>query len=82
MTCSFKLFVLAPCQSLLSGVKRNETIENLAARKKYEIYLIILKSINVEGGYQKLRVWLGVFGEKSILLILSFKYREKGCRLP
>jgi hypothetical protein len=43
----------ATCQSIFSGVKKNE---KLAASKQDKIYLIILKNINAQGGNRKLRL--------------------------
>ena len=38
---------------VMSGVKRDEANEKSAARKQDEMYLIILKNINVEGRNRK-----------------------------
>ncbi len=43
------LFGPALCQRVMSGVKRDVPNEKSAARKQDEMYLIILKNINVEG---------------------------------
>ena len=56
------LFGPAPCQRVMSGVKRDEANEKSAARKQDEMYLIILKNINVEGRNRKF--WLIFIGMK------------------
>ncbi len=47
------LFGPAPCHGFISGVNCNEANEKSAARKHDEIYLTILKNINVEGRNKK-----------------------------
>ncbi len=47
----------------MSGVNRDVANDELAARKQDEMYLIILKSIHVEG--RNIKFWLIFFGKKD-----------------
>jgi hypothetical protein len=59
----FELFGPALCQRGYVSLKSDVANDESAARKKDEMYLIILKNIHVEG--RNIKFWLIFFGRKD-----------------